>query len=178
MPDTEYPNDCSEVQRLCRNCGTSDVFYFTKREIAFDLYSMKQIFATACTRCASTENASLHVKTFPLDEVLLLEWAQHEELRLSHDDELFLGDRLYLTQLLDLLDHHEIVPLKRHVIFEALCVMVYDQLMDDEKPDLVLAEQVKAELLKRREQLQEAGHVIMPYLKEVVYPFLGMEFKG
>jgi hypothetical protein len=178
MPDKEYPSDCSDVKRLCGNCRNTDVFYFTKREIAFDLYSMKQIFATPCTRCASTENASLHVKTFPLDKVLLLEWAQHEELHLSHDDELFLGDRLYLGQLLELLDHHEIVLLKRHIIFEALCVIVYDQLMDDEKPDLALAEQVKAELLKRQEQLQEAGHVIMPYLKEVVYPFLGMEFKG
>lgn len=138
---------------------------------------MKKIFGTPCTQCAATENASTHVKAFDLDKVLLLEWAQSTELRLSYDEELYLGNRQYLEQLLDLIDHHNIIALKRHIIVEALCVMVYDQLTDDEKPGLLLAEQVKAELLKRPEQLSEADNIIMPYLKEVVYPFLGMEFR-
>jgi hypothetical protein len=171
-----YTDNHSTVQRVCGNCGNSDVFDFTKREIAFNLYSMKKIFDTPCTQCASTENAHLHIKAFTLDNTLLLEWAGNEELHLSHDDELFLGDKEYLEQILDLVDHHEILPIKRHIIFEALCVMIYDQLINDEKPDLALAEHVKAELLKRRDQFLEADRLIMPYIKEVVYPFLGMEF--
>jgi hypothetical protein len=178
MPRIDHSDDLSTVQRVCGNCGNADVFYFTKREIAFDLYSMKKIFDTPCTQCASTENAHLNIKAFTLDNTLLLEWAGNEDLHLSHDDELFLGDRMYLEQILDLVDHHEIRPVKRLIIFEALCVMIYDQLKNDEKPDLALAEHVKAELLKRRDQLLEADCVIMPYTKEVVYPFLGMEFKA
>ena len=118
-------------------------------------------------------------QTPDLDFELLKEWATNPNLHLMpQDEELLLADEKYLDNILNILDNVAILDHKRNLLMDALCVIVYDNTIDDnEQKDENLKERVIKELNKRTDQLKQADDWIMDYIKEIVYPQLELKEK-
>lgn len=168
MSDNQY-----YIERQCKDCGNCDRFYFPKMEIAFELYDLKAIHSAKCSKCNSKNCALTRINPFQLDKEILLKWSTGPKLYLmSQDEELLLANEIYLDLILDLNDNHEILPIKRKIIFEALCIIIYDINQGIEPDNQQLLERVKSEILNRKQQLLDSNDFIMDYVKEIVYPIL------
>ncbi|MDQ2793912.1 MAG: hypothetical protein M3Y12_07890 [Bacteroidota bacterium] len=115
-----------------------------------------------------------------MDKEILLEWATNASLHLMlQDEELFLADENYVELMLDVLDNCEILPTKKEVIIEAMCVIIYDNLHEEnQEADKDLVQKIRNELLSRKQLVIAAEHGIMNYIKEVVFPVLGISYKA
>jgi hypothetical protein len=173
------------LTRSCQ-CGKKDQIELTKRQAAFDLYDSKKIWNAECIRCGNRNCVSLGVDKPDIDKELLLEWSTNPELFfLEQDEDLLLADGESLDLLLDMIDNYEILPDKRDILIEALCVIVYDNSgeMVDDLPSSErevrenLADKVSKELTKRSNYVMEAQTAIRDYIMEVVFPKLNMKSK-
>ena len=165
------------LERKCADCGNIDTFRLTKREAAFSLYNFSEKWNFTCSRCGSKSCASLGGYYVELNKALLLEWAFDNSLSVDQqDEEIILAEAKYLDVLLDLLDNHKILPKKRKIIIAALSVMLYDNTLQEDIEDVneELAEIVKAQLVKRRQDVIDSQDWIGGYVKEVVFPLIGL----
>jgi hypothetical protein len=97
---------------------------------------------------------------------------------MEQDEELLLAEEKYIDNILNILDNVALLDHKRNLLMDALCVIVYDNTIDDNKQkDEDLKERVIKELNKRTDELRKADDWIMDYLKEVVYPQLELKEK-
>ena len=102
----------------------------------------------------------------------------NDSLEISEqDEEIILAEAKYLDLLLRLLDSPSTLDRKRKVIIEALCVLLYDNTIQDDILEVndELAGKVRNELIKRRKVVIESKDWIMDYVKEVVFPQLGSD---
>lgn len=175
--------NCSpyNITRTCKNCKNEDIIYLTKREAAFELYNSNAIWNFPCSKCNSTECCSISKSLINLDKYLLLEWAKDVELHLMpQDEELFLAEERYINLLLDIIDNYEILPNKKKLIIEALCIIIYDNssIANDgdeitQERQLLMDKVVKA-LIQRKQMVIESTDNIRDYVKEVVFPYLSI----
>jgi hypothetical protein len=88
---------------------------------------------------------------FLTDYELLKEWATNHELFLMpQDEELLLADGKYLDDILNILDTLSIPDQKINLLLDALCVIVYDNSIDDSSEhDIELKNRVIKELNMR-----------------------------
>jgi hypothetical protein len=164
------------VERTCKACRSIFKFSITKREAAFALWTTPDIWNLKCFHCGSTEIYSLGASSVELDKELLFEWAFDESLYVDEqDEEVILGNEKYVDILLDLIDNHSLPTRKRNIIIEAFCVVLHDYLTGDgQEVDENVAERVKQELVKRKQMVIESKEWIMGYIKEAVFPQLGL----
>jgi len=105
---------------------------------------------------------------------LLEEWSLNPDLYLmEQDEELFLANEAYVDIILNVLDTIKILDNKRNILLEALCIIVYDNTIEDNRyKDERIQKRVIKELNKRKTLLTLADHWIGGYIKKVVYPLL------
>jgi hypothetical protein len=161
------------LTRQCKNCSNEDKFFFSKREYAFELYDTQSIHHAECTKCQSTQSASVVFDVMMLDKEILLEWAFNQKYVLIYQDEqLFLAEEYYLDMIVDVLDNYEILAYKRNVLFEALCIIIYDNHDGSTDESRLLIQKVSEILLDRKEGLLLAKDYIYDYIKDIVFPIL------
>ncbi len=161
------------IERTCSNCGHKERISVSKREAAFELVDYNQVLGQKCKKC-SKDKFSISFERPNLDFDLLKEWSTNLELYLMpQDEELLLADEIYLDLILQILDTVTIPDNKRNLLMDSLCVIVFDNTIDDNhEKDEQLKNRVISELNTRRDKLKLADDWIMDYIKEVVYPQL------
>lgn len=165
------------IERICLN-GHIQRISVSKREVAFELIDINEVLGPQCESCHSTTFSTTH-EIPEIDFELLQEWSTNSDLHfMPQDEELLLADEKYLDMILEILDDVQLPDHKRNVLIDALCVIVYDNTVEENKKrNNQLKNRVIAELNKRREQLVLADGWIMDYIKDVVYPQLNKEVK-
>ncbi|HTO16770.1 MAG TPA: hypothetical protein VLZ83_13455 [Edaphocola sp.] len=166
------------IERTCSNCRNKERISVSKREAAFELVDISKVLGQRCKKCSST-TFSTTFEHPDLDFELLKDWATNSDLHLMpQDEELFLADEKYLDYILKILDTVSISHQKINLLMDALCVIVYDNsLEENQQKDETLKKRVIVELNKRTEKLNQAEDWIMDYIKEVVYPQLELTVK-
>ena len=170
--------DSYTIERECSNCGSKEQISVSRREAAFELVDINEVLGNKCKKCSASKFITYY-QTPDLDFDLLKEWATNPELYLmEQDEELLLAEEKYIDNILKILDNVSLLDHKRNILMDALCVIVYDNSIDDnEKKDEILKNRVIKELNKRTNQLKQADDWIMDYIKEVVYPQLELKEK-
>lgn len=149
--------DAYGITRKCFSCGHEENALLAKREAAFMLANMEQLFGPTCKKCSST-SFGREMEFADLDLALLVEWATNDSLRvLDQDEDVILAKDRYVDMILYVLDTVNMSDYKRNVLMEALCVLVYDNSEKDGEefpspPDTLLKARVIEELKKRRDK--------------------------
>ncbi len=174
MTDQQY-----YIERTCKTCHHVDKFPLTKKQRAFELYDSKQIWNSPCSNCKSSECESISLgPPVYIDKELLLEWGKNSELSLMpQDEELLLAEETYVDLMFDLLDNENILPNKRKIFADALCVIIYDNLVDNPNKNLSLLDSLTEKLKARVHLLEEARDWIPDYIKDIAYPHIGVTKK-
>lgn len=70
------------------------------------------------------------------------------------------------------------------MLIEAICILLYDNTVSPEeysdkenRERESIVEKVRPELIKRKTRIVEAGDAVTYYIKEVVYPQIGIKIK-
>ncbi len=128
--DVRYGGDTIHLYHLTRTCSAchnQDIFNFSKKEMAFELYDTYELLKTPCSKCGSTESKSLSSYGPEIDGELLDIWGNDESLHfMEQDEELILGDVRYFHLLLKAIDADQYLKSKIGVLIEAICIMIYD----------------------------------------------------
>ncbi len=173
MTDQEY-----YIERKCKVCENRDKFPLTKKQKAFELYDFKSIWNSSCTKCGSTDCISIGGNPITLDKELLMEWGKDKDLHLMpQDEEILLAEESYIDLMLDLLDNENILVNKRKILTDALCIIIYDNLVDNANKNVFLLNSLTEKLKTRKHLLEEARDWIPDYVKNIVYPHIGMTNK-
>ncbi len=160
------------IERTCLNCGKSEQLKVSKKNAAFGLVGINKEFGNVCKNCPSW-SFTISYQGAGLDFDLLKEWAISPDLyMMPQDEELMLADERYLAIILQVLDTVPISHHKQNVLLDTLCILVYDNSVDNPQKDEKLKNQVIEELNKREDKLKLADDWIMDYIKKVVYPQL------
>jgi len=170
------------LERKCKNCGNIDIIQLTKFESAFNLYDSKKIWTQECSKCESKSCQSIAHQNPKIDKELLDTWGNNPELFfMEQDQELLLAEYDYLPLLLDAIDNSKYLDFKIDVLIESVCIILYDNIISPEEftkeeneNRSKISLEVREELIKRKDRVLEAGDTIMDYVKEVVYPYIGM----
>lgn len=115
-----------------------------------------------------------------LNEEILETWAKDTDLTLlQQDEDLMIANAIALPLLTAFVLRRDISNNKRRVLLSAICVVVYDNRPDDEnsgaEPNLKAAQSAIAFLADHIGLFKEIGdEYICDYIKEVVYPLIGM----
>lgn len=154
------------------------------REAAFvELSRWREFWDLACSACGSKKCASVGMPALTLTASLLDEWGQDPALSVNEqDEEIILADPQYLPLILRGMESPSYLDSKKRVLLEALCVMLYDAINEDDeyteeenKSRRAVAEKVRPELLKRTYLLLRPEQWIGSYVREVIFPYLGIQ---
>ena len=167
--------------KTCDECNNDDSYEINKFEAAFETYD----FDVPCSKCGSKKYSSIGHQRPELDKELLDIWGSNTELHfMQQDEELLLAELENLPMILKAIDESKYHKRKIDVLIEAICVILYNNTFSpeefSEKENLerkTIADQVRPELMKRKKRISEASDVIMPYIKEVVFPQIGLKTK-
>ena len=102
----------------------------------------------------------------------------------SQDEDLMFACEDNLELLEEFLLRRDALPGKREVLLSAICVVIYDHLLDEENPDAGfsssgLGERAVAILQQNLSVFDELDEEAIPeYLRRVVYPVLGRPLPG
>ncbi len=161
-----------EYQKTCPN-GHPYLIEVNRREAAF-LLNLEEIRLMPCPICGNTDFSSLTFPHYTMDRQLLEEWAHTEEYYfMEQDEDIWLAQESNLEILLEVLDLPSTLAIKKKVLLGTLCVLIFDHLEGSRK-NTDLIKRVSRELEKRKPDLLEAQDWIMPYIKQRVFPVLGM----
>ncbi|WP_306640167.1 hypothetical protein [Sanyastnella coralliicola] len=166
-------NESFYIERTCSTCGNNERISVSKKEAAFELVNINDLLGPNCPNCSST-SFSFGCRSLDLDFELLKEWALDLELHVSpQDEEIILAEEKYVESILSILDGFTIPDQKRNILIGALCVIIYDNTVEDNhQKDRNLKQRIIRELNSRIEILKLADDSIMDYIKEVVHPQL------
>lgn len=171
-----------KLTRTCKDCKNEDSFSLTKVEAAFELYDSSVIWNTPCSNCDSVNCESLGHHHPKLDKELLDLWGNDSELYLmEQDEELFLAELEYLPMILESIDEGRYPSRKTNVLIESICVLLYDNTAsryeyskEENEERENIAKKVRPELVKRIDRIKNAEAIIMDYIKDVVFPQIGL----
>lgn len=166
--------------KICNKCGHEDSRENSKCVAAFESTRM---WESPCPICQSIEIENAGWELPDLDEEIMLLWCDDESLYLSDQDEdILMAEEMNIDLLFNFLDNDNIKPSKRAVILSALCVLVFDNTSDEEE-DLDINPEIAIKVihgLKGRISIFASMDTdyIMDYIKEVVYPQLGLSLRS
>ncbi|OSZ82759.1 hypothetical protein CAP35_05710 [Chitinophagaceae bacterium IBVUCB1] len=172
MPPFEY-----SISHTCSVCGNTDYFEVSKREAAFNLIPYNGKDQIPCSNCGSKEFKSWGGSTPELSKDLFYEWASNENLSfLSQDEDIFIADEKYYDIILELIDDKNTLPSKKQELYSALCVMVYDENIRMEYDNVTSSPfQTKVLMELQKRQLELVKCYVYDYIKDVVYPLIGLD---
>ncbi|WP_211236727.1 hypothetical protein [Sporocytophaga myxococcoides] len=100
---------------------------------------------------------------------------------MDQDEELFLAELDYFPMLLKAIDEQAYLKRKIDILIESICVLLYDntfqseEYTDEENEQRQrIAEEVRPELIKRKDKIIKAEGYIRDYVKEFVFPQIGI----
>lgn len=170
--------------RTCSECGHEMTRELSEREAAFvELQMWREFWDITCSACGSKECASVVNQTVTLTPSLMDEWGRDPNLSVNEqDEEIILGEPQYLHLILRGIESQFYLESKKRVLLEALCVILYDAIVEDDeyteeenKQRQAVAEKVKPELTKRKDLLLHPEQWIGSYIKAVIFPYLGIK---
>ena len=172
------------LTRSCKACHQEDFYTFSKVEAAFHLYDLQDFWTRACSNCGARQAQSITYHTPKPDQELFDLWGKDAKLRFMDQDEgIILGEYENLPLLLKAIDEEKYLKEKMDVLIEAVCVILYDhsypshEFSEKEEEDRKhIAARIRPELIKRKERIKASESEIWEYVKEVVFPQLGLEF--
>ena len=119
------------ISRSCKSCGHEDKLELTKVQSAFHLYDTSAIWTQECSVCKSVECQIIQHPLVKLDQELLDIWGHNPQLAMMpQDEELFLAEIEYLPIILQAIDEKRYLPAKLNILLEALCILLYDNVVD------------------------------------------------
>ena len=158
----------------------------TKIEAAFEIYDASKIYNIKCSNCDSDSLKYLEHAHPKLDQEILDLWGTTENYRVSpQDEEIVLAEIENLSLILKAIDENKYLESKQTVLIQALCVILYDytvepnenyNLTTDERNKII--DQIRPELIKRKNQIKEVENWILGYIKLVVFPQLNLEISN
>lgn len=121
------------INTICKNCKHESIFELSKTEVAFDLLENK-LWNLPCEKCSSTEKSSLGTNKPTIDEELMEQWATQEDLKfLDQDEDLYIAEVDNIDLIIYFLERENTLPSKKNVLLDALCVLLYDNVGDEEE---------------------------------------------
>lgn len=167
-----------EQSRTCGHCGYVESRTLTALDAAFE---QRREWTTLCVQCGCHSHSS-NVSAMPdLSEEILETWANDPSLTLlQQDEDLMMANAIALPLLTTFVQRSDIPNSKRSVLLSAICVLVYDNTPDGDDPDAELeldAGKSAVTFLKNHRELfsQIGDEHICEYIKEVVYPLIGID---
>lgn len=163
--------------RTCKSCGFEEQRQNDKFVAAFE---STRKWDTDCPNCGEKDVDRAGWAIPGLDDELLHLWGQDESLSFSDQDEdILLANEDNIELLLEGIESSNLLLSKRSILLAALCVLIYDHTPIDEEDDpemkLELSAKLISELKSRIHLFHELDTVyISDYIKEVVYPRLGL----
>ena len=156
---TQSDSSRRKIARTCYDCGHVEELEYV------------------CKKCQSTSFVVSYQEP-GLDFDLLKVWATNSHLYLNpQDEELILADERHLDTILLVLDTVPMLDDKRDLLMEALCIIVYDNTVENTKQDIKLKQRVVEELNKRQDKLILTEDWTRDYIKKVVYPQLDLDIR-
>lgn len=166
------------ISRKCSDCENVDYYSVSKKEVAF-LHN-NSYWNKPCSKCKSIKCASLNYPIVEIDDELMTIWSKDAALFfLDQDEELILAEEEYVDLIIRYIDSDVILPSKRGVLIEALLVLIYDIITDEDGIDKIkipLLQNIKEFLLQRRQYIHDYDYLVRGYVKEIVYPELDLKF--
>lgn len=167
------------INTICKNCKHESIFELSKTEAAFDLVENK-LWNLPCEKCSSTEKSSLGTNKPTIDLELMEQWATQEELQfLDQDEDLYIAEVDNIDLIIYFLERENTLPSKKNVLLDALCVLLYDNVGDEEelskKEKQVRKENfeiILPKIIERKELILQNKEYIYKYIFEVVEPYL------
>lgn len=171
------------VDRSCKDCKNIDKFGLSKNEAAFQLYDKDKIWTSECSACGSINCKSISLKPPKYDKELLDLWGHDGQLFFMEQDEgLLLAEVEYFPMILNAIDKSEYLKGKIGILVESICILLYDntahseEYSDEENMKRnEIADMVRSELIKRKAVISDNGDFVMDYIKEGVFPQIGLE---
>lgn len=158
-----------KATKKCKPCGKEFQIVLTKYEAAFDALSNKKVRGAKCPDCGSEEYQSTSIQPPPVDEDILLRWANDENLYfLSQDEDLMLAEKENIGLIEQFIQRNDILSFKRDILLSVLCVIVYDR-SEGHKEALDV-------LLKHKDLLDAARPQMYDYIGKNVFPKLGLKW--
>lgn len=171
-----------KIERICKDCKNIDSFPLTKLEAAFDLFDSLKIWNADCSKCGSNNCQSTTLHGPELDQELLDIWGNNMNLAfMNQDEELLLAELGYLPMLLRAIDEQAYLKHKIDILIESICILLFDNTFQpeeytDEENERrqKIAKEVRPKLIKRKDKIIKAEEYIRDYVKEVVFPQIGI----
>ncbi len=170
--------------RSCKNCGHVDTAELSKREAAFEELRNNQLsWHTPCSQCGSKKSARISNPSIVYDVSIMDEWGINKDLHFfAQDEEIIIAELENLEWILHgLKNDNNYLYFKKYTLLEALCILLYDFTYEDEdfsdEEEQVRKENaaiVLPELQKRKFQIKNIGNRMLDYVKEVVFPQIGI----
>tara|TARA_B100001105_G_C22239394_1_gene377583 strand:+ start:77 stop:613 length:537 start_codon:yes stop_codon:yes gene_type:complete len=169
-------------EKVCKDCGNTDVFTLTKIEAAFSLKD-STIQKAACTNCSSVKWSSYWHNKPGLDIELLNIWGYDPDLYfMDQDEDIILAEEENVPLFLNAIDKQNYPQKKLNTLLAALCIIVYDNVIADkeytEQENIrrrKTADKVITELIPRKHLVAETKDwEIMDYVRQIVFPLIGL----
>lgn len=136
-----------KIEKICKNCGHATHIMVSKKEAAFELVDTEEALGRFCAQC-SERLIYTRYEGPDLDKELIVAWAADPNLYfMEQDEELLLAEEKYLDLILEAIDTVPMPLHKQNVLFEALCIIVYDNSHPEaENKDEALKQRVITEI--------------------------------
>ncbi|TQV65557.1 hypothetical protein FKG94_28605 [Exilibacterium tricleocarpae] len=167
--------------KVCSLCGHEDQRGISAEIAAFE---ERRKWTEACSKCGNQEVSSSGVALPELTKELMEIWSRDDSLSFyEQDEDICLAEANNIELLLEFLDSNNTLASKRSMLLATLCVLIHDNVPDDEQDDsdinIEVANRVAGELKKRIELFVELDtSLIMDYIKELAYPQIGVPLAG
>lgn len=167
------------INTICKNCKHESFFEISKTEAAFDLLENK-LWNLPCEKCNSIEKSSLGTNKPTIDEELMQDWATQEDLQfLDQDEDLYIAEVDNIDLIIYFLEKENTLPSKKIVLLEALCILLYDNVSNEdeqsEKNNLFRKKNLEIilpRIIERKDLILQYKEHIYEYIFEVVEPYL------
>lgn len=175
-----------KVIKVCKNCSAENSWSVSKVDASFNTGFGSFYNNKACPECSSIDFKSMSFPYVRKDQELFDIWSKDDELCFDEQDEaIVLAEMENFNFLVGGVDNPSYSENKRSILLESLCILYYDNVYlspVDEYSEETLenmakcAKIVKPELDKRKLRLIETETPFSDYVREAIYPLLGIPY--
>ncbi|MDH5654801.1 MAG: hypothetical protein OEZ34_02765 [Spirochaetia bacterium] len=164
-------------ERKCSNCGFLEQRQVSHTEASFEI---TRRWEDPCPQCGSNSFGMISDSPVLTEESLSI-WANDEKMYfLGQDEHLMLAEEENIDLLVSFLDNQSVPASKRSILLAALCIILFDNLLEENIQDGYASEEISEYLVsilkKRLKYFSELDTIdISGYVRKVVYPVLGLK---
>lgn len=161
--------------KICASCGHKEEQVVPRIEAQFQSVSGWG----NCIQCGSIVMGGA-MESLKIDNEAMEMWIKDPSLVfLEQDEEFFIAGEESFEIIIEFIDRKDALLSKRVTLFSALCVNIYDNAKSEPNEiNLKLYADSIREVEKRKDLFDtEAATIeIMPYIRKVVYPLIGLTY--